>query len=255
MAIVYDFYAAAAMQSMSGVKCVPLIGRNAAVSTSTETVWGPGATYTQLTSAVAFEVVSNSANDTSAGTGARTVQVDLIDGSYVASTVTVTMNGTTAVAITGTFLACNGARVLTSGSGGVNAGTIDVRTVSGSVIKREIQTSTGCRGIDGDFLYTIPAGKVGLLTDVDWSAQTVTGTILATIEKSDSAGNFQTIASNSMGFSSTSLNYGQGKISLQGGYLVPEKTLIQGRALVSVGAGDVIMQGNLFVIDRVLSGL
>src|SRR5882672_113572 len=75
-------------------------------------------TYTEQSSNAQRSVVSSSANDTSAGTGARTVLVTYYpsDLSYVATEI-VTMNGTTAVNMTATDVCfIEKLEVLTAGS-------------------------------------------------------------------------------------------------------------------------------------------
>lgn len=236
-----DIFRKSAFGRLYGVRSVILKGRNAAISNSAETIWSPGATYAQLTSAVAFEAVSSSANDAAAGTGARTISVDLIDGNYTASTVTVTLNGATPVAITGTFVACNGIRILTAGSGLVNAGNVDIRTVSGSTVKRRLSSSLA--GSDDNFLYTIPANHIGLLGSVSYSVTGTTDDILVHIRTQDSAG-----AINVIGQSNLEAN-GSDVIFFGDGVAVAEKTLIEMRAITSAGAGDLIAQAQLHVVN------
>lgn len=79
----------------------------------------------------ALEVVSSSANDAAAGTGARTVTIIYLNPSGAVLSETVTLNGTSAVAT----VATNIWRILdmwcaSFGSGGTNAGTITLRVVS-----------------------------------------------------------------------------------------------------------------------------
>lgn len=236
-----DVFRKASFNRLYGVKSVILKGRNAAISNTAETVWNPGATYAQLTSAVDFEVVSGSANDTSAGTGARTVEVDLIDGNYAASTVTVTLNGATPVAISGTYLACNAIRIATAGSGLVNAGNIDVRTVAGSTVKRRM--STALAGCDDNFLFTIPANYIGLLSSVSYSVTGTTDDILVHVRKQDSAG-----AINVLGQSNLEAN-GSDVIFFGDGISIAEKTLIEMRAITTAGAGDLMAVAQLHLVN------
>lgn len=227
---------------------VKLNGRNAAISSSAETVWGPGATYARLASAVALEVVSASADDAAAGTGARTVEVDLLDGDYTASTVTVTLNGTTPVAITGTFLAVNGVRVATAGSGLANAGVVSVRTVSGSVVKRQL-TAGATMGIgqDADFIYTVPAGYKAILRTVSFSGTGVTGDLTAYVNTHDSGGLLRNIGAGKSSLYVTAFNGARGEINFGSGVLIQEKTLIELRAIVSAGAGDLVASSELLL--------
>ena len=96
-----------------------------------EEVWIAEGAYTGfVASAAATTVISSSANDTSDGTGARTIKVlGLIDvaGVWTEKEETVTLNGTTAVALTNQFIRVYRAYVATAGTGLVNAGNVDVK--------------------------------------------------------------------------------------------------------------------------------
>ena len=95
-------------------------GANDAVGTTYEPITGSGL-YQTPTGLVSLEVVSSSANDAAAGTGARTVTIYGINdtnGSWTEDTETVTMNGTTAVALTKQWRRVYRVRVTTSGTYG-----------------------------------------------------------------------------------------------------------------------------------------
>lgn len=100
---------------------------NVAAGTSPAIVWPDGGDLLAAIDGIsgALSVASGSANDTAAGTGARTVQVSgLVAG--VPTLETATMNGQTAVVLATAFDVVMEVRVLTAGSGGVNAGAISV---------------------------------------------------------------------------------------------------------------------------------
>ena len=109
-------------------KHVYKFGQNAVVGDSVETIWSQGGLYSYPPSATTMTVSSSNTNDTSAGTGARTVLISGLDGDYNEISETITLNGQTAVTTTNSFLRVNRAIVLTAGSGGANAGTIYVGT-------------------------------------------------------------------------------------------------------------------------------
>src|SRR5210317_2657610 len=109
-------------------KQVYKFGQNAVVGNSMETIWQQGGLYSYPPSASTTTVSSSNANDTSAGTGARTVQIVGLDGDYNEISETIILNGQTAVTTTNSFLRVNRGVVLTAGSGGVNAGIIYVGT-------------------------------------------------------------------------------------------------------------------------------
>lgn len=103
-------------------------GQNSVVGNSVETIWQQGGLYSYPPSATTMTVSSSNTNDTSAGTGARTVLISGLDGDYNEISETITLNGQTAVTTTNSFLRVNRGIVLTAGSGGANAGIIYVGT-------------------------------------------------------------------------------------------------------------------------------
>ncbi len=107
--------------------------------------------------AVATEVVSDNANDTAAGTGLRTLIVQYLDSTYTAKTTTITMNGTTPVAMPENIIAVNAMVRSTAGTfKGSNLGNISLRDVGGG------GTTYGYIAIGHGFarssLYTVPNG-------------------------------------------------------------------------------------------------
>lgn len=93
-------------------------------ATTPEVIWPVGGLITQPTSAGATTLVSTSANDAAAGTGARTVLVYGLDANYMKKTEVVTLNGTTPVTCVNNYLRINQMTVLTAGTGKTNAGII-----------------------------------------------------------------------------------------------------------------------------------
>ena len=243
---------ALALNGFPGVKKVQLRGRNAAISNAYETVWLPGATYARLSSATALEVVSSTANDAAAGTGARTVVVESVLASGAVSTETVTLNGTTAVALVATTtIAVNRFYVATVGSGASAAGTIDCRTVSGSTIKSQIITTADIlgRNLATDFIYTIPTGYTGVLKTVEFSATGVTGDLTCVVEVTTSDGITFNAGAGKSSLYVTGFNGAMGKVHFGVGQVIPALAQIELRALVSAGAGDLVAMADLFLID------
>lgn len=109
-------------------QAIQVFGYNPDVDTSEESVWPDGGTVPHPTSASVLKISSSDANDTSAGTGARTVVIGGVDGDYNVVSETVTLNGQTAVNTTNSYLYVNSFYVATAGSGGVNAGNINAGT-------------------------------------------------------------------------------------------------------------------------------
>lgn len=132
-------------------------------------VWTPGGLYPLSTfiTPQSLEVVGTDANDTAAGTGAQQVTVEGLDENLLMKTATVSMNGLSAVALPGLWLAVNRMYVEVNGSGRRNANAILCRLSGGGVTVSEIDY----RGIIGapdigkgqteQAIYRVPTGMVG----------------------------------------------------------------------------------------------
>jgi hypothetical protein len=135
-----------------------------------EDIWGGDGLYTFFpTTAQAIEVLSSSALDTAAGTGAQTVMVIGLDATGNPQSQTVNLNGLTAVAIPGTWFRVFQVLVMAAGSTGQNAGNVTVRQVAGGTpVCAFIQAPGGNIGTpianrSYQSHYTIPAGKRGMV--------------------------------------------------------------------------------------------
>lgn len=166
-----DFYLAVAKGDFTGYTKVSKFGRNANVkSAGYETIWDGSELYPWPTAAETLNVVSSDTNDTSAGTGARTVEIEGLDSNWDVLTETVSMNGTTNVTTTNSFLRVYRARVVTAGSTGTNAGTITMTNTTSSNVIAQISVDTSGFGQTLMACYTIPNGKTGYLISVNGSS-------------------------------------------------------------------------------------
>ena len=167
-----DFYLAVAKGDFTGYSNVSKFGYNPTVgSTNYESIWEGSNAYPWMSAADQLEVLSSSANDTSAGTGARTVELQGLDSSWNVLTETVTMNGTSAVTTTGSFLRIFRARVVTGGTSLRNEGTITIRDQDTSTT-RALITNGATNGMGQTLMavYTIPAGKTGYIININVSS-------------------------------------------------------------------------------------
>jgi hypothetical protein len=133
-------------------------GNNASVSTGTvpEVVAPLGASGPMFVDGpTSMEIVSSSAADTAAGTGARTVVLEVLDADYNRSFPTVTLNGTTAVALPAQVTAVNTLSVKTVGSGGSNAGILTVRDAGAGTARMAVAAG---RNISQNATRVVPAG-------------------------------------------------------------------------------------------------
>lgn len=143
-------------------------GYNGTLSASEQDLWAVGGLWVGPTSAMQLEVVSSSANDTSAGSGARTVEIFYLDVSFNEKTEILTLNGTTPVATTATDIyRVNTFRVKTVGATGWNEGNIDIRHLSDTPIYSRIAT-----GINRAFtcVFTVPINKILYVANLFFSS-------------------------------------------------------------------------------------
>jgi hypothetical protein len=167
-----EFYLDVATGNIAGVSNISKFGYNPSIGTTTfESIWEGSNAYPWQTVADQLEVLSSSANDTSAGTGARTVELQGLDSSWNLLSETVTMNGTTAVTTTGSFLRIFRARVVTAGSNLINAGDITIRDQDTSTTRAIITNSPGkSMGQTLMAIYTVPAGKTAYVININFSS-------------------------------------------------------------------------------------
>jgi hypothetical protein len=138
-------------------------GKNFSATTTLAVISASGL-YQTPTTAQSLEIVSSNANDTSAGTGARTITIVGLNSSWVETSVTVTMNGTTPVAVTGTWMRIYRMYIETTGTYGTStassqAGTITLRN-SGAGVTWGLLSLDGTFGLGQSLIgsYTVPSG-------------------------------------------------------------------------------------------------
>jgi hypothetical protein len=144
-------------------------------SASEETIWTYGGLYTHLASPTLMTVSSSSTNDTSAGTGARTIFLLGINSTGKEVSETVTLNGQTAVTTTHTYTEIQSVQVLTAGSGAKNAGDIYIGTgtvtsgvpanVYGHILTGENQSLMGHLTIPDNYTGYIMSGSMSSGTE------------------------------------------------------------------------------------------
>lgn len=149
--------------NISGTSGVNKFGRNTDVDTSAEDIWDGGGTWTAPTASRTHDIVSTDTNDTSAGTGARTVEIQGLDANWALQTETVTMNGTSNVATASTYRRIFRMKVLTAGSGGANAGTITATAQTDSTVTAQMSIGNNQTLMA---IYTVPASKTAYMTQL-----------------------------------------------------------------------------------------
>jgi hypothetical protein len=140
--------------------------------TSQQTLWTSTGVYAFPSSATVMKISSGSANDTAAGTGARTVVIVGLDANYAVISETVILNGQTAVNTTNSYLRINDFYVATAGSGNggagiIYAGTGVVTTGVPATIYSLIPAGTNRQT---QAVYTIPAGYTGYISSYTFTS-------------------------------------------------------------------------------------
>jgi len=149
-------------------------GFNSDIDDSLETVWAEGGLYSYLSAASVLKISSSSTDDTSAGTGARTITISGLDANYDEISESVTLNGQTAVNTTQSFLRVLRLIVDTAGSGGQNAGVIyaGTGTVTSGVPANKFGTIAVGDNQTLMCFWTVPRGYTAFLYQIDMSMNT-----------------------------------------------------------------------------------
>ena len=171
---VADFYFDVAIGDVRDHSSVNKFGRNADVdSAAAEDIWDGGGVWNEPTIGQVYTMTSSSAADTSAGTGAQTVQVSgLISSTGLLANETITLNGTSWVTLTNNYQMIHRLIVLTAGSGGVNAGIITANANTDGNVTAQIAISNNQTLMA---IYKIPADSDGCLLGYYASANKATG--------------------------------------------------------------------------------
>lgn len=215
---------------IQGHRSFAVFGFNPDVDTTQVSVWPLPSLISFPSSAIQMTVSSTSANDTSAGTGARTVVVQGLDANYNEVTETVTMNGQTAVTMTASLLRVNYAYVATAGSGDSAAGDIYIGTgvvTAGvpatvyDIIKFDYNnTTTGS--------FTVPVGYTAYVSQGLFSSGQAGGS-------NSVQGRLLTRGTNNIRMTAaiTTINNGVANYVFEYPLVVPEKTTIEATAIGS----------------------
>jgi hypothetical protein len=206
---------------------VTIAGYNSDVDTAWEMIT-PVGNLSYAAAALQMTVSSSDADDTSAGTGARTVLIAGLDANYAVISETVTMNGQTAVTTTNSFLRINSMLVTTAGSSFANEGIIYIGTgtvTSGvpatiyNVISAGFNNATSSQ-------YTIPAGYTGYLTIARIGLAQDAGTTLITART-------RFVGTNGIALTGPVIVTNNGISAIEFPYpiAIAEKTRIQGEAI------------------------
>lgn len=221
---------------------VVVFGYNSDIDSAAETVWPHGGILLSPTTAIQLSVSSASANDTSAGTGARTVFLSGLNSNHEQIQEIVTLNGQTAVTTVNSYLHINNCYVVTTGSllsaaGIIYFGTGTVTAGVPATIYDVIEYDYNSR-LTGS--YTIPAGYTGYVSQGMFSVGQQAGS-------NPVVGRLITRNGNDVARTAAvvTINNGTADYVFEYPIAIPEKTTIEARA---VGASANNACSTMFVI-------
>jgi hypothetical protein len=222
-----------------------VFGYNPDLDTSEESIWPDGGVVPHPTSASVLSIVSTSVNDDGdpAGTGARTVYIEGVDGDYNVVSETVTMNGTTNVSTVNSYMYVNQFYVVTVGSGGENDGeiTAKVSTTLYDIIATGYNQRTTAH-------YCVPAGYTAYIANGVITAGQASGStaVTAFLKQHGPDGIVR------VGAVST-LNNGSVQYNFAYPYRVPERNCVGASAIGSATNNSVSAFFNIVLIANVAS--
>jgi hypothetical protein len=217
-------------------KSVVVFGYNPDVDTTEVTVWPLQSIIAHPAAALQMKVSSTSANDTAAGTGARTIVIQGLNKDFDEISETVTLNGLTEVLTSNLFFRVNYAYVDSAGSGNSAAGDIYIGTgtvTAGvpatvyNIIKYDFNnTVTGH--------YTVPRGYTGYLAQGLFSAGQAVGTTQV-------RGRLLTTGTNNIRSTAavTTVNNGVADYAFEYPIAIPEKTDVEATGIGSAANNGV----------------
>lgn len=118
-------------------------GYNNDIDIGTEVVASWGGTFTPITTASVLSIVSTDATDDDGNTGCNSVVIYGLDANRDEAIEVVTLNGTTPVVTTSTWLGVNRVAMFLCGTGKINAGGITVTETNGSSIMAQMPAGGG----------------------------------------------------------------------------------------------------------------
>jgi len=153
-----------ALGRIAGVSSWTKFGYNSDVDTAVEVLAEFGGIYTPPSTASTLTVVSSSANDVSTtGTGARTLTVYGIDANRDSQIEVVSLNGTTNVVTTSTWLGINRVSVEVAGTLLGNDGNISITATTGGAT---LATMPAGQGTSQQCIFHTFSGTTSLLESI-----------------------------------------------------------------------------------------
>ena len=244
----YDWSINISAGAVPGTSYIEKFGLNVDVDINKETIWDGGGIYTYIETAETVTVTSSSVQDNPTGTGARNVEIQGLNQAGAVIEEIVNLGSTSVAAFRRVFRV----KVVSTGTSGVNEGTVsvtsdDTSTVLAIIGLDGIGINAAGRGQTFMALYTVPAGKTAYLTQwtVGCGKQNTDAISMFMTRDPSAVGNGAWNARDIITVSATTYTKDY-KIPLQ----FTEKTDIEIRAYSSVNNSLVSSTFNLLVIDN-----
>ena len=169
-----DFLTDVSRGKCGDVRAVVVEGHNFSLDTADgeADLWGCGVDLTYLSVAETLNVTSTDADDTSAGTGARTVVILGLDASFNVISDIVTLAGLTPVESAVAFYRITGLFLLSAGTSLTNEGTINFTSSISATIQGCIDPGYS-QGVQG--IFTFAAGTKAIIKQVEIHSTRVGG--------------------------------------------------------------------------------
>jgi len=213
-----------------------------------EDIWDGGGDWVQPTAARIHDIVSTSANDdgSPAGTGANTLRILGLDGSYNEISEDITLNGVTNVPTTNSYIMIHQMRVLTAGSTNSNVGTITATAQVDGTITAQINPTENTTQMA---IYQVPAGKTGFIVRGYFNINKSGGAATAAdiIFQTKPLGE---VFSNVLRRGMTTTGSSAVEILTSIPFLISEKSIIKARANVTANNTDASAGFDIILIDN-----
>lgn len=142
-------------------------GHNSDVNGSFADIWTPGGVLSRLSSAETMDIASTSTADDVGGTGAITIRVEGVANDWSILSEDITLDGTTTVTTSNSFLRINRMFITSSGTGQVNAGNITATASTAATVQARIDADVGQTE---KTQYAIPLGYRVFATELQVNA-------------------------------------------------------------------------------------
>lgn len=160
-----DFMLEIARGNVPGMTHVNKFGMNEDIDVGArEVVWEGGGEYTFLAAAETLDVVSTDVNDTSGGTGARTMEIIGLDTNWDPLTETVELSGTNVVVTSASFLRTFRMVVRSGGSSGGNEGILTATSTDTTTLQANIPNSGDLHNQTEMAVYSVKRNATAFMT-------------------------------------------------------------------------------------------